>query len=453
MTISKGIEREHTMKSLLAYAAPTIGVMVFISVYTMIDGIFVARYVNATALSAVNIFLPVYSLIFAIALMLGTGGSAIIAKKMGENKYQEARSNFTFIVCFGTVIGLLIMIFGLLFIRPLLELIGAGANEQLFNYTFSYAKILLIVSPLIIIQMMFETFFVTAGRPHLSLVITLIGGSANIVLDYVFIVIMNMGIEGAAIATAIGIAIPALIGIVYFLAAKKNPLHFSRPKADWKVILSCCINGSSEMVTNLSLSVVTVAFNLLMLKYIGVEGVAAVTIMLYLMMFLTPVFMGYSVGIAPIISYNYGNKNEKQLKRIFKSSMLVISISSVAVFGLSLLLGPFMIQFMVEKGSGVYHIAMDGFPIFCISFLFMGLNIFTSMLFTALSNGKVSAFISFLRTLVFVLTGLLVLPLILGVNGIWVAIPLAELLSLIVCAIFLFRNRKMYNYSNRDANI
>jgi len=448
--MSKGIEREHTMKSLLTYAAPTIGVMVFISIYTMIDGIFVARYVNATALSAVNIFLPVYSLIFAIALMLGTGGSAIIAKKMGENKYKEARSNFTFIVLFGTGIGLLIMIFGLLFIRPLLELIGAGANEQLFNYTLSYAKILLIVSPLIIIQMMFETFFVTAGRPLLSLVITLIGGSINIVLDYVFIVIMDMGIEGAAIATAIGIVIPALVGIVYFLTANKKQLHFSLPKADWKVILSCCINGSSEMVTNLSLSVVTVTFNLLMLKYIGVEGVAAVTIMLYLMMFLTPVFMGYSVGIAPIISYNFGNKNKKQLKRIIKSSILVICISSVAVFGLSLLLGPFMIQFMVEKGSDVYHIAMDGFRLFSISFLFMGLNIFTSMLFTALSNGKVSTFISLLRTFIFVLTGLLVLPLILGVNGIWLAIPVAELLSFIVCTIFLFRNRKVYDHSKND---
>ncbi|MCR6098032.1 MATE family efflux transporter [Salipaludibacillus agaradhaerens] len=451
MTISKGIGREHTIKSLLAYAAPTIGVMIFVSVYTMIDGIFVARYVNATALSAVNIFMPIYALIFAIALMLGTGGSAIIAKKMGEKKFQEARSNFTLIVLFGTVIGLLIMSLGLLFIQPLLALIGATADEQLFNYTFTYAKILLMVSPLITIQMMFENFFVTAGKPNLSLVITLIGGSLNIALDYVFIVVMNMGIEGAALATAIGITIPAFIGIGYFLFARHNMLYFSKPKVDWKIILNSCINGSSEMITNLSLSFITFAFNLLMLDYIGVEGVAAVTIMLYLMMFLTPVFMGYSVGIAPIISYNYGSQNKTQLKRIFKISTLVIGISSIAVFALSLLFGPYLIQFMVEKGSDVYHIAIDGFRIFSIGFLFMGINIFTSMLFTALSNGKVSAFISLLRTFVFVLTGLWVLPLLLGVNGIWLAIPLAEFLSLIVCTIFLLKHRNVYNGSNNDS--
>ncbi|MUK88416.1 MATE family efflux transporter [Ornithinibacillus sp. L9] len=446
MYVLKGIEKEYTMKSLLAYAAPTIGVMLFIAVYTMVDGIFVARYVNATALSAVNIFMPIYTLIFATALMLGTGGSAIIAKKMGENNYQEARKNFTFIVLCGVVIGFIIMGFGLLFIRPLLELLGAGASNQLLEYTMIYGKIILVISPLLIIQMMFENFFVTAGKPNLSFVITLIGGSANIILDYVFIVVWDMGIEGAAIATAIGIAIPALVGMVYFLLAKHNKLYFTRPKLDWKVFLNSCINGSSEMVTNLSTSVVTIAFNLLMLKYIGVEGVAAVTIMLYVMMFLTPIYMGYSVGIAPIISYNYGSQNTNQLKRIFKNSMLVIGISSIVVFGISLLLGPLLIQIMVEKGSNVYNIAIDGFRIFCIGFLFMGLNIFTSMLFTALSNGKVSATISLLRTLVFVLLGLLVLPVVMGVHGIWIAIPLAEFLSIIVCVILLNRNRRIYHY-------
>ncbi len=259
--------------------------------------------------------------------MLGTGGSAIIAKKMGENKDEEARSNFTFITLCGTIIGLLIMGFGLLFIRPLLELLGAGASDQLFAYTFVYAKIILAISPLLIVQMMFENFFVTAGKPKLSLVITFIGGSANIVLDYVFIVVMNRGIEGAAIATTIGIAIPALVGMVYFLLAKQNKLHFTRSKFDWKVFLNSCINGSSEMVTNLSLSVITFAFNFLMLKYIGVEGVAAVTIMIYLMMFLTPIFMGYSVGIAPIISYNYGSQNTNQLKRTFRDSMLLLALA------------------------------------------------------------------------------------------------------------------------------
>ncbi|WP_084362047.1 MATE family efflux transporter [Robertmurraya korlensis] len=446
MAISKGIEKEYTMKSLLAYATPTIGVMIFASIYTMVDGVFLARYVNSTALSAVNIFMPFYALIFAVALMLGTGGSAIIAKKIGENKYKEANRNFTFIVLCGIVIGFLIMIFGLLFIRPLLTLLGAGTSDQLFDYTILYAQTILTIAPLLIIQAMFETFFVTAGKPNFNLVITIIGGSVNIVLDYVFIVKMNMGIEGAAIATAIGIAIPALVGIVYFLLAKKDQLHFAIPKIEWKVLLNSCLNGSSEMVTNLSSSVVTFVFNLLMLKYIGVEGVAAVTIMLYLMFFLTPIFMGFSVGIAPIISYNYGSQNTNQLKRIFLNSILFIGISSIVVFGGSLLLGPLLIQFMVEEGSNVYNIVMGGFRIFCFAYLFMGLNIFASMLFTALSNGKISALISLLRTLVFVLIALLVLPIVMGVPGIWVAIPIAEFLSIIVCAIFIVRKRGVYLY-------
>ncbi|MCM3489839.1 MATE family efflux transporter [Alkalihalophilus marmarensis] len=446
MNNTTGIEQEHTMKSLLAYAAPTISVMIFVSIYTIVDGIFVARFVNSTALAAVNIFMPIYALIFAIALMLGTGSSALIAKKMGENKYQEARSHFTFIVLSGFVLGMIIMLAGSLFIGPLLELFGAGASASLFDYTLTYAKIILLVSPLLIVQIMFETLFVTAGKPKLSLVITLIGGSTNIVLDYLFIVVMEMGIKGAALATAIGIIIPAVLGILYFLVSKNSHLYFTRFKVEWNILLRSCINGSSEMVTNLSASVVTLAFNLLMLEFIGVEGVAAVTIMLYVMFVLTPFFMGYSVGVAPIISYNYGSQNTVQLKRIFKHSMIFIGGSSLVVFASSLLLGPYIIQLMAGKGSEVYEIAKSGFWIFSIGFLFLGVNTFTSMLFTALSNGKISAIISLLRTLVFVLTALWTLPFIIGVNGIWIAVPLAEFLSIMVCAFFLFKKRKVYQY-------
>jgi len=446
MGAARAIGKEYTLKSLFTYAAPTIGMMIFISLYTMVDGFFVARYVNETALSAINIFLPVFTLITAIALMLGTGGSAIIAKKMGENHVHEARGNFTFIVVGGAIIGLMIALLGLTFIRPLLAFLGAGASEQLFEYTYIYGRILLAISPFILIQKMFEHFFVTAGKPNLSFVITFIGGVINIILDYIFIAVMNMGIQGAAIATAIGITIPALVGIVYFIVAKENELHFIRPKVDGKIFLKSCVNGSSELVSNLSGSVVTFAFNLLMLEYLGVDGVAAVTIMLYVMLFLTSFFMGYSAGIAPIISYNYGSRNVNQIKRIFKNSLLIIGISSIVVFGLSLLLGPLLINVMVAKDTDVYQIAIEGFRIFCFSFLFMGFNIFTSMLFTALSNGKVSAIISLLRTFIFVLTGLFVLPLLIGVDGIWLAIPLAEFLAIIVCATFIFLNRKLYHY-------
>ncbi|MFC6463520.1 MATE family efflux transporter [Marinilactibacillus sp. GCM10026970] len=439
-------KKDYTMKSLLTYAAPTILAMIFVSVYTMVDGIFLARFVDSTALAAVNIFMPIYALIFAIALMLGTGGSAIIAKKMGENNPREAQRDFTNIVVFGALLGLIIMILGLVFIRPILEVLGAGTSSLLFDYTFTYGQIILWTSPFLIIQGMFEALFVTAGKPKLSLLITIIGGSTNIALDYLFIVVMNMGVKGAALATSIGIVIPSILGIIYFLTSSKSLLYFTKFKFKWGLILESSINGSSEMVTNLSSSVVTFAFNFLMLKFIGVEGVAAVTIMLYAMFILTPLFMGYSVGIAPIISYNYGRQNVDKLKKIFKNSLVFITISSISIFVLSHLLGPYLIRFMAVQGSDVYEIAKNGFWFFSLSFLFMGINIFTSMLFTALSNGKISAIISILRTLVFVLTALLVLPPLIGINGIWIATPLAELLSVVVCTFFLFRNRKVYQY-------
>lgn len=439
-------EKNYTLKSLIGYTTPTIAVMVFISIYTMVDGMFVARYVNATALSAINIFMPFYSVIFAIALMLGTGGSAIIAKKMGEKNDKEARSNFTFLVVCGFLFGVLIMIIGQVFLKQILGLLGANETAQLFDYTITYARIILAFSPFLILQVMFENFFVTAGKPKLNLLITLIGGGLNIGLDYVFIAVMGMGIKGAAIATAIGIIVPALIGVVYFLFSKNSVLHFVKPLIEKKVLLHACINGSSEMMTNLSSSVVTIAFNLMMLHYIGVDGVAAVTIMLYVMMFLTPIFMGYSIGIAPIISYKYGSKQTTQLQFIVKRSYLFIGISSLAVLVMAYVFGPLFIKAMIGGDTVVYSIAIEGFPIFSFAFLFMGLNIFTSMLFTALSNGKISAIVSFLRILVFELGGLIVLPLVFGVTGIWMALPIAEFLSVLVCFYFVVRKRHMYGY-------
>ncbi|MFD2043737.1 MATE family efflux transporter [Ornithinibacillus salinisoli] len=441
------IGKEYNFITLIKFATPTIIMLVFMSVYTIIDGIFLARFVGASALSAVNIFLPVYALIFAIGLMLATGGSAVLAKKMGESKSQQARENFTFIVICGSAIGIIIMIFGLVFIKPLLTMLGAGASEELFSYTHKYAMILLLVSPLIILQDLFLQFFITIGKPRIGLFLTILGGLTNIVLDYVFIVLLQMGTVGAAIGTGIGIAVPAIFGLAYFTFNKRNSLYFVTFKADRKVLLLTSLNGASEMVSNLSLAVVTFAFNILMIKHLGVDGVAAVTILLYAQYIIISIFAGYSMGVAPIISYNFGSKNNNQLKRIFKYSLLLIALVSIAVYGLSIIAGSSLIQFMAPQGGSVYRIAIDGFKIFSISFMFMGFNIFTSALFTAFSNGKISATVSLMRTLVFVLIGLLILPLMMGVDGIWLAVPFAEFLSLLVCIYFLMRYKKIYNYS------
>ncbi|MGM0851378.1 MAG: MATE family efflux transporter [Bacillota bacterium] len=441
------IGKEYSFISLVKFATPTIVMMVFMSIYTIIDGIFLSRFAGATALSAANIFLPVYALIFAMGLMLATGGSAELAKMMGEDKFQQARENFSFIVVSGTVLGIMIMVIGLIFINPILTILGAGASEELFHYTHQYAVILLLFSPLIILQDLFLQFFITIGKPRVGLVLTILGGLTNIVLDYVFIAILQWGTAGAAIATGIGIAIPALVGIGYFSFNKRNSLYFVKFKADKNVLLLTSMNGSSEMVSNLSLSIVTLAFNILMITHLGVDGVAAVTILLYSQYIIMSIFMGYSMGIAPIISYNYGSGNNNQLRKIFKYSLLLIVSGSIFIYGLSLIGGSDLIRFMAPQEGAVYRIAVDGFKIFSIGFMMMGFNIFTSSLFTAFSNGKISAVISLMRTLVFVLTGLLVLPIMMGIEGIWLAVPFAEFLSLIVCVIFLFSYRKKYNYA------
>ncbi|WP_186579465.1 MATE family efflux transporter [Aquibacillus kalidii] len=446
MEMSKVMEKKYSLVSLIAYATPTIVMMVFMAFYTMIDGIFLANFVSATALSAVNIFLPVYGLITAIALMLGTGGSAIVAKKMGENKEREAKENFSFIALSGSVIGVLIMLVGSIFLNPLLEVLGANANGELFQLTFDYARIILLVSPLMVLQMFFQSFFVTVGKANVGLMITIVGGVANIVLDYVFIIILQMGITGAAVATAIGIGLPAIFGTIYFLKRNENELCLVKPKIDIAVLITSFVNGSSEMVNNLSFSVVTFAYNILMIQYFGVAGVAAVTVILYVMYLIESIFTGYATGVAPIFSYNYGSKNINQLKSVFKHSLWIIFFGSVIVYGISIIIGPYFIHFMSSKGSQVEMIAMDGFRIFSITFLLIGFNIFTSVMFTAFSNGKVSGFISLLRTFVFVIVFLLILPPVIGENGIWMAVPLSEILALIICSVFLTLNRKVYHY-------
>ncbi|ABR46842.1 MATE efflux family protein [Alkaliphilus metalliredigens QYMF] len=442
--MENSIAKEYNLVSLLKFALPTIVMMVFMSIYSIIDGIFVARFVSINALSAVNIVYPILSTILAMGLMLATGGSAIIAKKIGEEKLEEARKNFTLIILVGTAIGLGIMLLGLLFIKPILSILGA--NKELFYLSHEYATTFLFFTPLAILQMLFLNFFITAGRPKIGLALTVIGGCANIVLDYYFIVTLGMGLMGAALATGIGMAIPAVIGLFYFSFYRKGILYLVRPQFDTKVLVQTCINGSSEMVTNLSLAIVTLLYNLIMMKYLGIDGVAAITVLLYTQFLLTAIFLGFSMGVAPIISYNYGSQNIIQIKRIFKYSMIFTFAGSLAAFVNSLLFAPFLIQIFAQKASNVYTIALDGFTIFSISFLFSGFNIFSSAMFTAFSNGKVSAIISFMRTFVFIAIGLLLLPLIMGVTGAWWAITLAEFLSMLMCLLYLIKYKKRYSY-------
>lgn len=442
--MDKNLGQDFKFFSLLKFVMPSIIMMVFMSMYTMVDGAFVSRFVSTDALSAVNIVYPLYSIVIAIAIMLATGGSAIIAKKLGEQNNKEAKENFTFIILVGIIIGIIVLIIGIFFIEPLIKMLGSNATTH--DYCIDYGQTLLYFAPFAMLQMLFQYLFVTAGKPNLGLIVTILAGITNVVLDYVFIVKLGIGIKGAALATGIGLLIPAIFGVIYFTFNRKGILYFVKPSFDFKALLESCVNGSSEMVSNISVAVVTFLFNMVMLRFLGEDGVAAITILLYAQFVLNAIFFGFSMGVAPIISYNYGANNIDRQKRIFKYCMLFIISVSVIVYMLSLIGAPTLTKFFAHEGTTVYDIALEGFEIFNISFLFTGLNIFASTMFTAYSNGKVSAILSFLRTFVFIIGSLLILPYIIGVNGAWLATVIAELLSFFVSIYLIFRYKNTYNY-------
>lgn len=441
--MSYTIAKKFDLLSLLKFTVPAIIMMLFMSLYTIVDGIFISRLIGTTALSGLNIVYPFISFIHAVAIMFAAGGSAIIAKKMGEGRDEEARNAFSLIVYTGIFIGICISVFGNVFINEIIRFLGA--SPVLEKYSYDYLKIIMLFAPFFILQILFQTFFITAGKPELGLRMTIVSGVTNAVLDYLFMKTFALGMIGAALATVSGYLIISIFGIVYFLK-KRNSLYFVKVKIDCGTIIESCINGSSEMVTDISSGIVTFLFNIVMMKYMGEKGVAAITIILYSQFVFIAVYLGFSMGTAPIISYNYGNQNKKQLKRIFNICSKLIMGSSVGVFLLSLIFAKYIVGFFAPEGTEVYNIAIKGFSLFAIAYIFAGYNIFSSSLFTALSNGKISAVISFMRTLVFIVLGIFFLPMIFQVNGIWLAVPFAEILSILVSLFFIRSEKGRYGY-------
>lgn len=431
---------------IIQFTFPTIVMMIFNAFYMMVDGMFIARFVDEVAISAVNIFYPMFGFIIALSLMISTGGNAILSRKLGQGFAQEARENFTFLMIIGCFIGVIVGALGLFFFEPLLTFLGAGESEVLFEYTATYGRLFLVFAPIIVVRMLCLSFFVAAGNPQLGLFTSVGGGILNIGLDYAFIVLFDLGLIGAAIATVIGLSIPAIVGIPYFFFSNKKELYFVKPKVDWIMLRHTCINGSSEMVASLASSITAFAYNQLMLLYVGVEGVTSITLFFYIFFLFADGFVGYANGVSPLIGYSYGKEDSTQLQKIMKVSLGIISVSGVVMFLSSLIFGSTFVSFMTEPGSEVYDLTVNGMRLASIGFLIMGFNIFSSFLFTALSNGKISAILSFLRTLGFILLTLLTLPPVLGVTGIWLAIPVAEVLSLAVSLFFVRKYREKYHY-------
>lgn len=429
-----------TLPKLLAFTAPSCITLMFVSLYQMMDAVFVSNYVGAAALSALNIVFPVPSIVIAVSIMLATGGSAIIARNMGEGKAALAKENFTMIVLVGIVFGVLFGAAGILWMDPILR--ALGATELLYGYCRDYLLILQLAVPLTVLQMLFQTFLVTAGKPNLGLGLTVLGGMTNIILDYVFVGRLGWGVAGAAIATDLGYALPAIISLVYFLVRRKGSLCLVKPVFRGRTLLSACANGSSEMVSNLSIAVVTLLFNKLMLHFLGEDGVAAITIVLYAQFLLSSVFMGFSGGVAPVFSYNYGQNNRTQIKKLFSMSLWFVGVLSALMFAASLVFATPIISVFTRPDSEIFPITYHGFRLFAASYLFNGLNLFASGFYTAFSRGLESAALSFLRTFVFLVASLLILPGILGVDGVWLAVPVAEFLAFVVSVILLARYPK-----------
>lgn len=436
--------QRYRFDTLLKFAFPSIVMQVCIGLYTIVDGIFVSRFAGTTALGCINMVFPIVSLEIGIGIMLGTGGSAIVARRLGEGEQVRARQNFSFLTLVSLLSGIAFTVFGNLFLDQIVRLLGA--NEAQFELCRIYGSIMLAFSPSLFLQVLFQMFLVTAGRPGLGLAVTMAAGVTNVVLDYVFVGRLAMGIGGAAFATGIGQCIPAVVGLVYFFGSRKGTLYFVRPVPDLKMLAKSCSNGSSEMVTNLANAVTTFLFNYTFLHFYGEDGVAAITITLYFQFVYMAVYFGYSTGIAPIIAFKYGCGDKAQLHSIMKYSMIFLAAVSVGTYVLSLVVMKPVVQVFASPASNVFSITVEGFPLFALSFLPMGFSIFASSLFTALSNGLVSAVISFGRTLVFLAGAILLLPYVIGESGLWLAVPAAELLGIAVSGYFVWKNRKRYGY-------
>ncbi|MCI9532154.1 MAG: MATE family efflux transporter [Lachnospiraceae bacterium] len=443
MENTNGYEKPVTLRNILGFAVPTIVMTVFMSFYTMVDGLFVSNLIGTDALSAINLTAPVIQLVTAISTMLATGGSAVIMKKMGEKKSGEAKEDFTFLIIVNVVVGLFMCGAGYLAMEPIFA--GMGLTAAVEGYCVEYLSRYLVFTVPILLMNNFTLYMIASEKAKLSLACSVTGGILNIVLDYVLIAGLGMGIRGAAIATGLGYSVTAAVGLVVF-SQKKSLLHFKKPAFRPKVLGNAAANGCSEMATALVTGIITMMFNWTMLRYAGEDGVAAVTIIMYVLMFASSLYTGYSYGVAPMISYCYGEKNPGKLKKLVFLSLKVIAAISLATAAASFLLAKPLVSVFARPDNPVYSLAVAGNRICTAALLFIGFNIFASGMFTALSNGIVSAILAFSRSFVFMLAMMAVLPLFFGVNGIWLATPAAELMALALSAAMFFRYRDRYGY-------
>ena len=433
-----------TYGKLLRFTLPSIIMMIFTSIYGVVDGIFVSNFAGKTAFAAINLIMPYLMILGTIGFMVGTGGTALISKTLGMGDREKANEIFSMLIFLCIIGGIVATVVSMALLRPVAHLLGA--QGQMLEDCVTYGLIVLPAATAYILQFAFQSFCVTAEKANLSLGMTVASGVCNMVLDALFVAVFRWGLVGAAVATAIAQAVGAMIPLIYFARPNGSLLQLGKFRFDGKALLRTCTNGSSELMTNLSLSVVSILYNLQLIHYAGEDGIAAYGVIMYVNLFFLSVFIGFSIGTAPLIGFNFGAENRKELKNLLRKSLVVLGVSSVSMLVLALLLARPLSRIFVGYDRNLMDMTVRGFMIYSLSFLLCGFNIFGSSLFTALNNGLISASISFVRTLLCQIVAVMTLPLIFGLDGIWASVVAAELTALVLTTFFVLKYRKRYHY-------
>ncbi len=437
---------EHfTYSKLFRFCLPSIVMMVFTSIYGVVDGLFISNFVGKVPFAAVNLVMPFIMMIGGIGFMIGTGGSALVGKTLGEGKPGLANRYFTMMVKLSVICGLTLAVIGTLLIRPIS--ISLGATDAMLDYCVIYGSIALIFNTTFILQNVFQSFFVVAQKPKLGLFVMLLAGFTNMALDALFIAVFHWGVAGAALATALSECVGGLFGLIYFLRPNTSLLRLVKTKMESKILLKACGNGSSELMTNISTSLVSMLYNFQLLRFAGENGVATYGVLMYMQFVFNAMFIGYTIGTSPIISYNYGAGNHSELRNILRKGLLIMSVAGCVMMILAQTLAGPLANIFVGYDPDLFEMTRHAFKVFSFAFILTGLNIFASAFFTALNNGAISAAIAFLRTLVFQMSSVLLLPFLFGIDGIWLAIIVAEVCACIVSGSLIYKNRKRYHYA------
>ncbi len=433
-----------TFGKLMRFTLPSIIMVVFTSIYSIVDGFFVSNFVGKTAFAAVNFAMPLLMILGCVGFMFGTGGSALISKFLGEGKSEKANETFSFVVYAAAASGTLLAVLGEIFVSPILSLMGA--EGELLEQATLYSRIYLIGLPFYVLQFEFQCLFVTAEKPKIGLFVTLASGFANMILDAVLVMVFEWKVAGAAVATVVSMLVGGIIPLFYFGRKNRSLLKLTRCGFDKSVLFKTCTNGSSEFLSNVSTSLVSMLYNLQLMKYAGEDGVSAYGVLMYVAMIFQAIFIGYSVGAAPVVGYNFGAQNKEELRNVLRRSLVIIGIAAFLMFGAGELLSRPLAMLFVGYDAALMEMTDHAFRIFSFSFLMCGFTIYTSSFFTALNDGLISALVSILRTLVFQVICVIVFPLIWKLDGIWISIVAAEVMAIVFSFVFLKIKRGKYGY-------